>query len=42
MENVMNIAAYVSNKYLSTYGQRIDEMKLHKLLCFTGGSMALC
>lgn len=34
MENVMNIAAYVSNKYLSTYGQRIDEMKLHKLLYF--------
>ena len=30
MENVMNIAAYVSNKYL----QRIDEMKLHKLLYF--------
>ena len=34
MENVMNIAAYVSNKYLSTYGQRIDVMKLHKLLYF--------
>lgn len=30
----MNVAAYIANKFLSTYGQKIDEMKLHKLMYF--------
>ncbi len=32
MENLMNIASYVFNRYLQTKGERIDEMKLHKML----------
>lgn len=34
MENVMNVAAYIANRYFSEHGQRIDEMKLHKLMYF--------
>jgi len=34
MESVAKIASYVSERYKKTYGQRIDEMKLHKLLYF--------
>lgn len=34
MENIMNVAAYIANKFLSTYRQKIDEMKLHKLMYF--------
>ena len=30
MENVMNVAAYITNRYLAEYEQPIDEMKLHK------------
>lgn len=34
MENVLSVAAYVYKRYNETYGQRIDEMKLHKMLYF--------
>ncbi|MDE7313335.1 MAG: SocA family protein [Eubacterium sp.] len=34
MENVLNVAAYIANRYFSEYGQHIDEMKLHKLMYF--------
>lgn len=34
MQSVAKIASYVSDRYQKTYGQRIDEMKLHKLLYF--------
>lgn len=34
MENVMNAAAWVCNRYRKDFGQDIDEMKLHKLLYF--------
>ena len=34
MEKTMNVAVYIANKFLSTYGQKIDEMKLHKLMYF--------
>ena len=34
MENVMNVAAYITNRYLEEYKQPIDEMKLHKLMYF--------
>ena len=34
IEKTMNVAAYIANKFLSTYGQKIDEMKLHKLMYF--------
>lgn len=30
----MSVAAYVYNRYQETYGQRIDEMKLHKMMYF--------
>ena len=32
MENVVQIASYISERYLSEFSERIDEMKLHKLL----------
>ena len=32
MENIVQIASYVSERYLSEFSERIDEMKLHKLL----------
>ena len=34
MENVLDVASYVYNKYQSTYGEQISEMKLQKLLYF--------
>ena len=34
MENLMNVASYVYNRYQDTKGERIDEMKLHKMLYF--------
>ena len=34
MEDVMNVAAYITNRYLVEYNQPIDEMKLHKLMYF--------
>lgn len=35
MESVVKIASYICQRYLQEYGERIDEMKLHKLLYFT-------
>lgn len=35
MENVLDVASYIYNKYQSTYGEQISEMKLQKLLYFT-------
>lgn len=35
MEELMNVASYICNRYLEEYGSRIDEMKLHKLLYFS-------
>lgn len=32
MESVTKIASYVCNRYQCEYGERIDEMKLHKLM----------
>lgn len=32
MEKVIQIASYISERYLSEFSVRIDEMKLHKLL----------
>lgn len=34
MENLLNVASYVYNRYYETKGERIDEMKLHKMLYF--------
>lgn len=34
MENVLNVAAYVCDRYQKEYGKKIDEMKLHKLMYF--------
>lgn len=34
MEDVFSVAAYVCNRYHEAYGQKIDEMKLHKMLYF--------
>lgn len=34
MEKTMNVAAYIADKFLSAYGEKIDEMKLHKLMYF--------
>ena len=35
MVDVVVIASYISERYQKEYGERIDEMKLHKLLYFT-------
>lgn len=35
MENVLQVAAYTSERYQKEYGQQISEMKLHKLLYFS-------
>ena len=35
MVNVVDIASYISERYMKDYGERIDEMKLHKLLYLT-------
>ena len=34
MENLLDVASYIFNRYQDEYGQKIDEMKLHKLLYF--------
>lgn len=34
MEDLMNIASYIFNRYADEYNSKIDEMKLHKLLYF--------
>ena len=34
MVNVMDVAAYICGRYQETYGEKIDEMKLHKLMYF--------
>lgn len=34
MENVMDVAAYICGRYEKEYGEKIDEMKLHKLMYF--------
>ena len=34
MENVMTVASYVYNRYQNEFNEKIDEMKLHKLLYF--------
>ena len=35
MVDVVSIASYISERYMKEYGERIDEMKLHKLLYLT-------
>lgn len=35
MESVVKIAGYIVSRYQKEYGERIDEMKLHKLLYFS-------
>ncbi len=35
MEDVQQIASYISQRYEKEYGRQIDEMKLHKLLYLT-------
>lgn len=35
MVDVVKIASYICDRYQREFGQRIDEMKLHKLLYFT-------
>lgn len=35
MLEVLKVASYIHQRYLSEYGERIEEMKLHKLLYFT-------
>lgn len=32
MENILDVASYINNRYYKTKGERIDEMKLHKML----------
>ena len=34
METVQNIANYVAQKFNNQCGQKIDEMKLHKIMYF--------
>ena len=34
MEKLMDVASYIFNRYFETKGERIDEMKLHKMLYF--------
>lgn len=34
MLDVVKVASYISRRYEQTFGIRIDEMKLHKLLYF--------
>ena len=35
MEDVLNVAAYLAQRYSLECGQQIDESKLHKLMYFT-------
>ena len=32
MEDVLNVAAYISQRYFLEYNEQMDEMKLHKLM----------
>ena len=34
MEDMRTVASYINARYAQAYGQRIDEMKLHKLMYF--------
>lgn len=34
MENLLDVASYIFNRYYETKGECIDEMKLHKMLYF--------
>lgn len=34
MANMLTVAAYICSRYEETYGSRIDEMKLHKMMYF--------
>ena len=34
MERILDVANYLANRYFDISGERIDEMKLHKLLYF--------
>lgn len=34
MKDLMTVASYIANRYQAEQGERIDEMKLHKLLYF--------
>ena len=34
MEKLIDVASYICNRYYETTGERIDEMKLHKMLYF--------
>lgn len=34
MENVLEVAGYICRRYQETYGQKIDEMKLQKMMYF--------
>ena len=35
MKDIFTVASYICNRYEKEFGERIDEMKLHKLLYFT-------
>lgn len=35
MVSVIKVASYIADRYLKDFGERIGEMKLHKLLYFT-------
>ena len=35
MKDIFSVASYICNRYEKEFGERIDEMKLHKLLYFT-------
>lgn len=35
MDKIIDVAAYIVNKYRDVTGESLDEMKLHKLLYFT-------
>ncbi len=35
MEPVLKVASYIAKRYQNEFGERISEMKLHKLLYFT-------
>ncbi len=34
MENVLNVATHISQRYFSEYSEQIDKMKLHSLMYF--------
>lgn len=35
MVSVLQVASYIANRYKSEFNEKIDEMKLHKLMYFT-------